>query len=101
MIDFIISNTYLIGGALITLMLFFYAIFTRQWGLLQVTAYKLMLDAERLMSTKQGKAKMEIVYAELWRQVPGWLKRFVTEETLREKLQDWYNIAKNSLGKTT
>jgi len=26
-----------------------------------------------------------------------WLKRFVTEKTLREKLQDWYNIAKNSL----
>lgn len=57
-----------------------------------------MLDAERLMSTTEGKAKMDAVYAAVWAQVLKWLKRFVTEKSLREKLQDWYNIAKNSLG---
>jgi hypothetical protein len=40
---------------------------------------------------------MDAVYATVWQQVPKQLKRFVTEKTLREKLQDWYNLAKNSL----
>lgn len=96
--EFILNNIDTIGALMISLMLVIWAIVTRQWSVLQVAAYRLMLSAERLMGTKQGKAKMEMVYAALWQQVPKWLKKFVTEKTLREKLQEWYNIAKNSLG---
>ncbi len=98
MSDFILGNFEAVAGAILALILIFYALVTRQWSILQVAAYRFMLDAERLMATKQGKAKMEAVYAAVWQQIPKWLKRFVTEKTLREKLQDWYNIAKNSLG---
>ena len=98
MMDFILNNYEAVAGVILGAGLVMYAIVTRQWSVLQVVAYRLMLDAERLMSTAEGKAKMDAVYAAVWEQVPKWLKRFVTEKTLREKLQDWYNIAKNSLG---
>lgn len=101
MTDFILSNFEAVSGAILAVGLIIYALITRQWSVLQVAAYRLMLDAERLMSTAEGKAKMDAVYAAVWQRVPKWLKRFVTEKTLREKLQDWYNIAKNSLGGDT
>lgn len=97
MTDFILNNFEAVAGAILALVLLIYAVATRQWGLLQISAYRLMLSAERLMATEPGKTKMEEVFAAAWEQVPRWLKRFVTEKTLREKLQDWYNIAKNSL----
>jgi len=97
--DFLLNNIDTIGTLIVSLVLVLWAVWTRQWAVLQAAAYKLMLSAERLMKTKQGKAKMEMVYATVWQQVPKWLKKFVTEKTLREKLQEWYNIAKNSLGK--
>lgn len=96
--DFIVNNIETIGTLIVAFFVVVWAIWTRQWGVLQAAAYKLMLSAERLMATKEGKEKMEVVYAAVWVRVPKWLKKFVTEKTLREKLQDWYNIAKNSLG---
>lgn len=98
MMDFILNYSSEIGTLLVSLAVVIWAIYTRSWSVLQVAAYKMMLAAEKLMATKEGKAKMEMVYAAVWQQVPKWLKRFVTEKTLREKLQEWYNIAKNSLG---
>lgn len=98
MTDFILSNFEAVAGVILAAILIVYALVTRQWWILQAAAYRFMLDAERIMRTKEGKVKMDAVYAAIWEQVPKWLKRFITEKTLREKLQDWYNIAKNSLG---
>lgn len=101
MIEFILSNINAIGSLVVLFGLLLWALWTRQWDLLRITAYSLMLQAERLMATKQGKAKMDVVFVEIWQRLPVWLKRFVTEQTLRDKLQGWYNIAKNSLGDET
>lgn len=98
MTDFVMNNMDTIGSLLIALIMVIWAIVTKQWTILKVAAYKLMLSAEMLMKTEEGAAKMEVVYAAVWEQLPKWLKKFVTEKTLREKLQEWYNIAKNSLG---
>lgn len=98
MMDFVLSNYQAVAGMLLGAIVIIYALVTRQWSVLQLAAYRLMLDAERLMATKEGTEKMDAVYAAMWEQVPRWLKRFVTSKTLREKLQEWYNIAKNSLG---
>lgn len=97
MTDFILGNFETVAGVILSAILIAYALVTRQWWILRAVAYRFMLDAERIMKTKAGKAKMDAVYAAIWEQVPKWLKRFVTEKTLREKLQDWYNLAKNSL----
>lgn len=95
--DFILNNIEAVEMILVAIILAVWAIFTRQWGILQIAAYRLMLSAERLMATDKGKTKMEAVYAAVWVQVPDWLKKFITEKTLREKLQEWYNLARDSL----
>jgi hypothetical protein len=96
-LEYVLNNFEAIAGAILALILVIYAIITRQWWILRAAAYKFMLDAERIMKTKEGKAKMDAVYAAVWAQVPKWLKRFVTEKTLREKLQELYDKAKDSL----
>lgn len=95
MMDFILNNFQAVAGCILALILIVYAIFTRQWRLLQMAAYQLMLSAERLMATKPGKAKMKVVYAEIWLLLPGWFKLFVNEITLKQKLQEWYDLAKD------
>jgi hypothetical protein len=98
MTDFILNYSSEIGALLVSLAMVIWAVYTRSWAVLQVAAYKLMLSAEKLMATEEGTEKMEEVYAAVWSKIPKWVKKFVTEKTLREKLQDWYNIARNSLG---
>ena len=99
--DFIINNIDTIVTLLVAIVTAIYAILKGKWGLLKFAAYKLMFSAERLAQTKEGTERMDAVYAAVWAKIPKWLKRFVSEKTLREKLQDWYNIAKNSLGEDT
>lgn len=95
--EFIIGNLDAILGLTLALVLIIYALFTRSWSMLQLGAYRLMLSAERLMATAEGKQKMEVVFRVIWNRVPKWLKRFVTEKTVKDKLQTWYDIAKNDL----
>ena len=97
MIDFIMLNFEAVAGVILAICIIVYALITRQWSILQVAALRLMLNMERIMATSEGQAKMEMVYATMWKKLPGWMKRFVSEKTMRQKLQDWYNLAKNSL----
>jgi hypothetical protein len=97
MMDFILNNFEAVAGVLLAGILIIYALVTRQWSVLQMAAIKFMIDAERLMKTKEGTERMEAVYVESWEKLPYWLKKFVTEKTLREKLQDWYNFMRDSL----
>lgn len=97
MIDFIMSNFELLGGILVIAALLIYGIITRQWGIVRMAAYQLMLSAERLMATADGKQKFEAVYAALWEQLPAWIQKFTGPEKLKAKLQDWYDIAKDML----
>ena len=99
MTDFIMSNIGAIGSGLVALILIVYALITRRWMVLRSAALSLMLSAEKLMATEEGKKKMDAVYRDIWRQVPAWLGVFVTEETLREKLQEWYDHAKDMLSR--
>jgi len=95
MIDFILSNFQTVAGLVLAIILIIYAIFTRQWSLLQLAAYRLMLSAEWLMATRPGKTKMNVVYEEIWSLMPVWFKLFVNEITLKQKLQEWYDLAKD------
>ena len=70
---------------------------TRQWSLVRISAYQLMLSAEKsFCQQKKGKEKFEMVLSKLWEMLPGW-KKAVGLERLRQKLQDWYNLAKDML----
>lgn len=93
--DFIMSNIEAIASLLAAIVLLIYAIYTKQWAAVRAAAYSFMLSAERLMKSRQGSARMEAVFRATWEWVPAWIKTFVSEKTLREKLQEWYDIAKN------
>lgn len=95
MSEFLISNIETVALILAALAGMAYAIYTKQWEMLRSSALSFMLSAERLMATTEGKQKMDWVYAQAWQRLPRWLKSFVTEKTLREKLQEWYSWAKN------
>lgn len=97
MIDFLLANIEAVGSLIVALVVLIYAVSTKQWGAVRAAALSLMLSAERLMTTAKGQEKMEQVLGEVWYYMPGWMKKFVTYEKLEIKLQEWYEIAKNSL----
>lgn len=99
MSEFIINNMETLLAALAAILLLFYALYTKQWGILRSSGLSLMLAAERLLTTVEGKKKMEWVYATMWQKLPKWVKKYVTEKTLKEKLQEWYDLAKDELNK--
>lgn len=95
--EFIMSNFEALAIALAAVILGVYAIMTRQWFFLHRAALSLMLSAEKLMATESGKRKMEEVYKAVWQRIPKWMKRFLSENTLRIELQRWYDLAKGML----
>lgn len=97
MMDFILGNFELVVGIIVLLAMLIFGGITRQWSLVRISAYQLMLSAQRLYATDEGKKKFEMVYSKLWEMLPGWLKKTLGTEKLREKLQDWYDLAKDML----
>jgi len=67
----------------------------KRWDALRQIAYKMMLAAEMAFSSGEGKAKFEYVFSHVYSLVPAWLRLFVPEAALREKLQEWFNWAKD------
>jgi hypothetical protein len=86
---------------LILLMAFGYVLYlvcNKKWEQLRVTAYRLILQAEKVFTgTKRGQERFEFVLDRLYSLIPGWLQFFVDRKTLREKLQEWYNHVKDYL----
>lgn len=97
MMDFIMGNMGTIGTGLVAIVLIVYALVTRQWLILRSAALSLMLSAERLLTTEQGQLKMEWVFREVTALIPGWMRPYLTEDRLREILQDLYDNAKKMI----
>ena len=96
--DFFMTNWFVLILALVFLGFNVYLFITKQWTKLREQAYALMLTAERVFSSEEGKKKFEAVFEALYfNLIPRWLRLFVTPESIREKLQEWYNLAKNYL----
>jgi len=93
--EFIFSNW---ATILIVILFFAYILFlviTKQWTKLREAAYKIMLAAEKVYLTGQGRKKFNYVFVKVYNLVPAWLKLFVSEYWLRCKLQEWYNLVKD------
>ena len=69
----------------------------QSWGKLRELAYQGMLIAEQYYHSGEGKQKFEMAFTYLWSLVPRWMKIFITEKSLREKLQEWFDLAKRKL----
>jgi hypothetical protein len=75
-----------------------YLAITKQWEKLRGIAYAIMLQAERVFAEGEGKLKFEAVFNKLYYDlIPPWLRVFVPPEIIREKLQEWYDLAKDYL----
>ena len=85
---------------LVALLIVGYALYLtlmKKWVELREFAYALMLQAERLYKDYQGKEKFEEVFRQVYDLIPEWLQKFIPPESIREKLQEWYDIAKDYL----
>lgn len=69
----------------------------KKWVHLRELAYKIMLAAEKTFGQGEGKKKFEIVFERVYALIPAWLRLFIPPERLREKLQEWYILAKDYL----
>ncbi|RCX09287.1 hypothetical protein DFR58_1371 [Anaerobacterium chartisolvens] len=70
---------------------------TRQWGRLREYAYALMLTAERIYVQSDGEKKFEAVFQRVYPSMPLWAKLFISSDAVRQKLQKWYDCAKDYL----
>ena len=97
MIEFILANIEAVGSLIVALVLLIYAIFTKQWGAVRTAALSLMLSAEKLLETEQGRIKMDWVFREMQSKIPVWLRPYLTDDRLKTTLQQIYDNAKKML----
>ncbi|MCX7771961.1 MAG: hypothetical protein N2376_02480 [Clostridia bacterium] len=97
LLQFIIQNWFgllILIGALVYLV---YITVTHQWTKVREMAYQLMLLAERNYSDSDGNLKLDFVAALLYKNLPPWMKIFVSEKAIKELIQKWYEMAKDFL----
>lgn len=96
--EFIITNWVSILIVAVTAGYATYLAATRRWEQLRAGTYKLVLEAEKVIKgTKRGQDRFNYVLDQLYCLIPTWLQFFVSEETLREKLQAWFMELKDYL----
>jgi hypothetical protein len=70
----------------------------RRWTSLRELAYELIRQAEQAISgTKMGRERFEFVLTQLYNMIPVWLRFFIPRSLLVEKLQEWFDLIKDSL----
>jgi hypothetical protein len=94
--DFVLSNWLYILIALIFAGYVIYLIATKNWPGLRTLAYGLMLKAERLYAEEDGAGKLDAVIAAIYKRWPL-LILIISTESLKKKLQKWYDKAKDKL----
>ena len=96
--EFILNNLSTILLCLAVFFYVFYLILNKRWEKLRKLAYKFILQAENeITGTKRGQERFEFVIKELYLLIPKWLQLFITEESIKEKLHEWFNDVKDFL----
>ena len=96
--EFLVANWFILLVALLFVGYIVYLSITRQWAKLRELAYALMLQAERVYGDSEGEAKFDAVFNELYsKYIPAWLRLFISSESIKLKLQEWYTLAKDYL----
>lgn len=96
MLDFFKTNWLPVLIALIFTGYVVYLVVTKNWPGLRGLAYKIMLQAERVFAAKDGTDRLNFVLGSIYNKYP-WIWLILDEDTLKAKLQKWYNIAKDEL----
>lgn len=95
---FFINNWATVATIIIVAAYAILIIATKQWDQLRQDAYRLMLKAEMTFTgTQRGQEKMEYVFQKVYSLLPMWIQFFYTPGDIKEKLQEWFNLAKDGL----
>lgn len=96
--DFFINNWFVILFILCSAVYIAYLIVKQRWKKLREIAYKLIRQAEiTITGTKKGQERFEQVISQLYLIIPPWLRFFIPRSLLEQKLQEWFDLIKDSL----
>lgn len=75
-----------------------YLVVNQRWEKLRELAYKMIRQAENvIVGTKKGQERFSLVLEQLYNLIPAWLRFFIPRSLLEQKLQEWFDIIKDSL----
>lgn len=75
-----------------------YLAVNQRWEKLRELAYKMIRQAENvIVGTKKGQERFNLVLEQLYNLIPAWLGFFIPRSLLEQKLQEWFDIIKDSL----
>ncbi len=96
--EFLINNWATILLVVAVFFYVFYLAWNKRWDELRKFAYTLILQAEKnIAGSKRGQERFNLVLGQLYNLIPGWLKFFISEKSMREKLQSWFDEVKDYL----
>jgi len=96
--SFIINNWITILITLAALGYITYLVIHKKWEKLRADAYSLMLKAEILITgTKRGQERFDYVFQKVYSLLPLWIQFIYPPDKLKDKLQEWFEIAKDKL----
>lgn len=98
MIEFLRIYWFLILVVIIICAYIIYLIVNKRWNRLRMIANKLMIQAEQtIVGTKKGQERFEQVLTQVYLLIPAWIRVFFPKSLFEKKLQEWYELIKDSL----
>lgn len=98
MINFLSNNWLMIIVALALVGHILYLLINRRWAKLRELAYKMIRQAESvIVGTKKGQERFNMVLSQLYDLLPAWLRFFIPRTYLEQKLQEWFDLIKDTL----
>jgi hypothetical protein len=96
--DFLVSYWFVILISIIFVGYIIFLIVNRKWTKIRKIAYKLIKQAEEtIVGTKKGQERFEQVLTQVYSLLPGWLRLFISCSLMEQKLQEWFDLIKDSL----
>ena len=74
-----------------------FLIIAGKWEALRKEAYKIMLLVEKAYANTEGQAKFDTAFTSVYNMLPAWFKLFIPSRVLKERLQEWYDLAMDQL----
>ncbi|WP_034847086.1 hypothetical protein [Ruminiclostridium josui] len=96
--EFLLNNWFIIVVGICLVEYIVYLAVKRRWIKLRELAYNLILQAEKAITgTKMGQERFGFVLSQLYSMIPTWLRFFIPRSLLERKLQEWFDLIKDSL----
>lgn len=96
--EFLTQNGLAILSGLVILVYIVYLLVNRRWTSLRELAYSLIRQAEKAITgSKMGQERFNFVLNQLYNMIPAWLRFFIPRTLLEQKLQEWFDMIKDSL----